>query len=226
MSVYKGENVIAGGSVDTYFVRKPAWSQAISITLAQLKAGYAAPEDGVFIGYVNPLTPTSTYIPVTINGLEVGLCATWQTARSYLNLTCQVNQGDVIQCANINTADSISLSFIPFEDSTVTEPEVVTPEYIRNQNILSDYEAVTIGATAGAATTMQYDGFIIFAKGNTTLSKIFINNVEVSYACNIAGTAITVNIPVNKGDAVYITNQQTSDYTKAAFYKLRDYRGR
>ena len=38
MSVYKGEKLVAGGSIDTHFVRKPVWSQAVEISAGSCDA--------------------------------------------------------------------------------------------------------------------------------------------------------------------------------------------
>lgn len=99
-------------------------------------------------------------------------------------------------------------------------------EYIRNQNVLSDIEIVTIGNTAETATTMQYDGFIWYSSyaGPSASSQVYVNGQMVS---NISGWP-TITIPVNKGDMVYIVGSQTygTDGVFARWYKLRDYTGR
>ena len=38
MSVYKGEKLVAGRSVGTYLVRKPAWNKAVEISAGSCDA--------------------------------------------------------------------------------------------------------------------------------------------------------------------------------------------
>ena len=97
----------------------------------------------------------------------------------------------------------------------------LTAEYVRNQNILSDYEAVSFPITA------QYDGELI---ANTTLNsgiKLSVNGVEIGWAVYVAAasTGNSVTITIKKGDVIASTEgSYKSAY--ARWYKLRDYTGR
>lgn len=105
-------------------------------------------------------------------------------------------------------------------------------EYIRNQNILSDWEDITVPA---AGYTAPYDGFVSVSNavttGKTGLAAILVNGVSCN-SWGILPTDITVGANtmscsalVKKGDVV-TTIGVDIDATKARFYKLRDYTGR
>lgn len=153
MSVYKGDKVVAGGSVDTYFVRKPAWSQAETVTIAQLNAGYTIPADGMLVGYVYT-TQQGTPTKIMVNGVAIAIVYGASSDVSAGNFQTQVNQGDSVTVERNVTANSVAVSFVPFEDSTIAEPEVVTPELIRNMNS-PDYtrgQAITLANTSASFT--------------------------------------------------------------------------
>ena len=99
--------------------------------------------------------------------------------------------------------------------------------YVKNQNILSDYESITIGKTAETATTMQYDGYINIIANSAGTLNVYLNGETLIYY-RISGASycdLPVMIAVKKGDVIY-TNNVTTSASKARFYKLRDYTGR
>lgn len=221
MSIRKGDDIIAGTSVG--FVRKPAWSQAVAISVADLTAGYKAPADGMIVGTVVPNTGTGTS-QILCNGiiLSVGMNpGNWLTSAQPHTI---VNAGDVISTtAKANTFSSI-LSFVPFEDSAVSDVEVVTPEYIRNQNILSDWEDTTISTSSSSPTVMPYDGFIYSSTRHIVYLYINTLRFEISDHENTPGGGACM-VAVRKGDRVYIDRNRDS-IERVAYYKLRDYTGR
>lgn len=90
-------------------------------------------------------------------------------------------------------------------------------EYIRNQNVLSDYE------TASSSFTAEYDGFITAKVGGTGQGvEIKINGVSIARNTNADYGINGVSALFKKGDVVL-----TSDPApKVCYYKLRDYSGR
>lgn len=104
-------------------------------------------------------------------------------------------------------------------------------EYIRNQNILSAPEEVTL---SNKQHTMEYDGiftFSIYAYNASQRVKVSINNVLVINASLInypAGQAYnSYTVQANKGDIITIdTTINLLDTITAQYYKLRDYTGR
>ena len=105
-------------------------------------------------------------------------------------------------------------------------------EYIRNQNILSDYEDITLPTTAATAITMPYDGVYILANyGVLNIHHIYLNGIEISAGTtgnNTTGASTSSTILFKKGDTMYRLNTYTDStfVEHVAYYKLRDYSGR
>jgi hypothetical protein len=110
------------------------------------------------------------------------------------------------------------------------EPDIyATKGYIRDQNVLSEWEAITIPTSAATAITMDYDGelYICIGTPNGTYIYIYINGVSFNIGespSSAGGNNITNFIPVKKGDVVYVSKSPLN--AKVAYYKLRDYTGR
>lgn len=219
---------VAGGGV-LPVVRKPAWSQAVAISAADLVAGYVAPSDGMIVGCIRPVSGAATSIEIKVNNVTVSRGGEFPNSGWDGCVQVQVNKNDSMTTGRVV---GCILSFVPFEDSTVAEPEVVTPEYIRNQNILSDWEDITVPA---AGFTAPYDGFVSIsnsvATGKTGLAAILVNGVS----CNswrilptdttVGANTLACSAPIKKGDVVTVIGVDIGA-TKARYYKLRDYRGR
>lgn len=226
MSVYKGEKLVAGGSINTHFVRRPTWSQAVTISAADLAAGYTAPSDGMFICKgVMPTIGSNIHRVITVNNVPI-VQGQYNSgdAYSYGDTSCPVNKGDVIKSNNDNAWGDETRYFVPFEDSTVSDIEVVTPEYIRNQNILSDWEDITISTCSSSPTVMPYDGFIYSHTGHTVVLYINTTPFTMTSHDNAPGNSACM-IVVRKGDKVYI-HRSSGSIERVAYYKLRDYTGR
>ena len=232
MSVYKGNKLVAGGSIDTHFVRKPAWNQAVEISTGQLYAGYTAPSDGMFVCKgVMPTSGNGDRV-ITVNNVPIveGLYER-ATVYSFGDCSCPVSKGDLIKASTSNAWHDETRYFVPFEDSTVSESDikVVTPEYIRNQNILSDLESITISTSSSSPTVMPYDG-VIYVKYNasgSTPGKYYLNGQWVLWFEGEYGTAVNSGtLTVKKGDTVYVKFNNASPSAFARYYKLRDYTGR
>lgn len=226
MSVYKGEKLVAGGSIDTHFVRRPAWNQAVTISAADLTTGYKAPADGMIVGLLFTNESTSTGVSISVNGVEIARNKAKDSDR-ILNVQCLVNKDNVIKITGDDagiTKTSAVIRFVPFEDSTVSDIEVVTPEYIRNQNILSDWEEAALSTSSSSPTVMPYDGFIYLGTGYTV--NLYINNALflISKHSDTQGASACM-IAVRKGDKVYLSGDKVP-IGRVAYYKLRDYTGR
>lgn len=101
-------------------------------------------------------------------------------------------------------------------------------EYIRNQNVLSEWETITIPTTAATAITMEYDGELYVNMGTSagSFGYIYINGTQFAIGeapSGGGGNNITFTILVKRGDVIY---QSRSGSCKVAYYKLRDYTGR
>lgn len=106
-------------------------------------------------------------------------------------------------------------------------------EYIQNQNVLSEYEDITLPTTAATAMTMPYDGVYILANyGVSTVHHIYLNGIEISGGITgnaTTGATTSSTIPFKKGDTMYRLNTYSGRslfIEHVAYYKLRDYSGR
>lgn len=231
MSIYKGNKLVAGRSIDTHFVRRPAWDQAVAVSVASILSKYKVPADGMIVGLLFTNDATSTGVSIHVNGVEIARNKAKDSDR-ILNVQCLVSKDDVITItgddAGINKTSS-TIRFVPFEDSTVSDVEVVTPEYIRNQNILSDLESITISTSSSSPTVMPYDGviYISYKAAGSTPGKYYLNGQQVLWFEGAYGTAANSGtLTVKKGDTVYVKFNGASPSAFARFYKLRDYTGR
>lgn len=219
MSIRKGDDVIAGASVG--FIGKPAWSQAKTITSLDT-SGYTAPSDGIIVGNCGAANGHGERI-IYINGVQYityGDSVGDYAVPFYL----QVKGGDVITC---NGAQWGSFKFVPFEYSGVSDINVITPEYIRNQNILSDWEDITISTSSSSPTVMPYDGFIYSATNYAVNLYINTEKFPISDHVDAPGGGACM-VAVRKGDKVYIGRDSRDKdlIERVAYYKLRDYTGR
>ena len=115
------------------------------------------------------------------------------------------------------------------------EPDIyATKGYIRDQNVLSEWEAITISNDSANPTIMPYDGFLhlrypVIAAGQGYTRLVVINGFESGITAQAAGNNQYVYVPpieFQKGDEVYLIPHTTPDRSLARYYKLRDYTGR
>ena len=191
MSIYKGDKLVAGRSVGTYLVRRPAWNQAVEISTADLVAGYTAPSDGIVVGAVHNTSLEDYY--ATINGVNRILIISRPTINNYtiarpISISVTLNKGDTLGCTAPSAADIIispSLVFVPFEDSAA---EVDTSELIRNLHDPDWSQAVSITADQLIeGYTVPKRGIIVGSIIPNTYDVtgapiIKINGIVVSYA--------------------------------------------
>lgn len=229
MSIYKGNKLVAGGSIDTHFVRRPAWSQAIELSPVDLTAGYKAPADGMIVGSFY-YSKTDRHYFFTLNGTNIMPLLAGDTIRP-LTLSLTVNKGDIIGCTVPNAADIAlipSIKFVPFEDSTVSDVEVVTPELIRNliRNLQSpDWsKAVKLNVTElfSEGYNVPSNGIIVgyFVSNPASTTYFKINNITVARASlppeHQYGSEGNVQCPVNKGDHITLEPTNTAEVYKLA----------
>ena len=117
-------------------------------------------------------------------------------------------------------------------DSMTAGTSTVTPQYIRDQNLLDMTDEaskfkLTEVTSADKAVQMPYDGVISFTTNHVGEIYILDANKVEKYRCilNDAGkTGGAAQMQFNKGDYIYKLNDVTSPYIR--FYKKRDYAGR
>lgn len=96
-------------------------------------------------------------------------------------------------------------------------------QYIRNQNVLSDYENFAITTTN---QELQYDGVWVGASSGSGSTNIYINDVIVTggqYGGSGYGDGLCVVF--RKGDKIRFS-PDAPKISKIAYYKLRDYSDR
>ena len=195
MSVYKGEKLVAGRSVSTHLVRRPAWDQAIAISAADLVAGYTAPSDGMFVCtclYSVTATITVNNVIVSKSFLTEQPNSGVRNSSTGIDLCVPVSKSDIIKSDVIIQSEPTysNIAFVPFEDSTVSESgvEVITSELIRNLHDPDWSQAVSITADQlVTGYTVPKRGIIVGSiipnTYDVTGSPIIkINGVVVSYA--------------------------------------------
>lgn len=101
-------------------------------------------------------------------------------------------------------------------------------EYIRNQNILSEWEEPIFD---GASFTAQYDGILnVWLSSDVTVNAtLYINSVQIARLYPNAGVDSGAQLPIKKGDILTFSLSSggiANMYKKVAYYKLRDYTGR
>ena len=218
MSIYKGNKLVAGGSIDTHFVRNPAWDQAVAVSVASILTGYKAPADGMIVGILFTNGNTSTGTSVVVNGVEVARNKSKDSDR-ILNVQCTVNKDDVIAIASdASSTDSITstIRFVPFEYSAVSEVEAVSPELIRNLHD-PDWSKIQYytAAQLNAGITIPARGIFICTvhtgSPQKSLSNLKINGKTVDWSYwNVEDgrfdlTKFCFSGPVCKGDIVTVT---------------------
>lgn len=213
-------------------------SYSTNVSYSMLTSGYTMLYDG-FIeirmqGSSGQASPVST---LTVNNSTTMQCGNYNDGARRTQ-SFFFRKGDVLKVANANSS-SFECKIAYYKKSLIVKAKQVSvpfdiAEYIRNQNILSDWENITLPTTAATAITMQYDGFIYIdahAEGEGVGAwvnlyvngKLFRNRADTG-AYNINTPSLTV--PVKKGDVVYLDNSPKVVNKRATFYKLRDYTGR
>lgn len=228
MSIYKGNKLVAGGSIDTHFVRRPAWDQAVVVSVESILTGYKVPADGMIVGLLFTNGNTSTGVSVNVNGVEIARNKAKDSDR-ILNVQCLVSKDNVITITGDDTTTtSAVIRFVPFEDSTVSDVEVVTPELIRNliRNLQGpDWtKAVKLGVIDlfNNGYNVPSNGIIVgyFVANPASVVYFKINNITVARA-NLPpesqyGSEGNIHCPVNKGDHITLEPTNTAEVYKLA----------
>ena len=181
MSIYKGEKLVAGRSVNTHLVRNPAWNKAVLLSVEALTGGYIAPADGMIVGILYTHGNTSTGVSVSVNGVEVARNKA-KDSDHILNVQCPVGKDDVIMISDEESQMNSAIRFVPFEDSAA---EVDTSELIRNLHDPDWSQAVSI------TTTQLIEGYTVPKRG-IIVGSIIPNTYDVTGAPIIKINGIVV----------------------------------
>lgn len=182
---------------------QPDWQNAISLTAAQLYAGYAAPDNGLFV--CSGVYTNRQQVIVTINGIEIarsGYTNDSDYNANYCN--CIVNKGDVIKL-NINAANKNTIAFVPFKTSNPVSLRPIDKTKI-DAAIVQHWDDITSDFSTAGSTA----GFVLDrAAYNPILRKLRVNfHITNSFA---AGTAKYFIITYNGSDL--------PAFTRSCFYR-------
>ena len=126
-----------------------------------------------------------------------------------------------------NDIDDMDANQIKIEIESIKQNLIntyATQRYVENQNLLSDYEDITISGNPSAPTRMEYDGYVtVIENGLDQGVKLYINGKNAGRA----NRHEAVTVFVAKNDKLHLMNPSTNGIDAyARFYKLRDYTGR
>lgn len=114
------------------------------------------------------------------------------------------------------------------EDETARQDIADLPTYIRNQNILSDFETLGSG-TSLVNYTSPFDGVLYVHRNSGVGFEYSIRRGDITFAGKTTannGGGMTSVFPIRKGDIILIGGNSSEGIIRASFYKLRDYSDR
>ena len=218
MSIYKGEKLVAGGSINTHFVRRPAWNQAVAISADQLYAGYTAPSDGMFVctcSYSITATITVNNVIVSKSFLTEQPNSGVRNSSTGIDLCVPVSKSDIIKSDAIIQSEPTysNIAFVPFEDSVVSGVEVDI-DYVRNLHDPDWSQAVSITADQlVAGYTVPKRGIIVGSIWSSKYTNAYIVNIEINNVsvlnARVTDEAVSygnMQCPVCAGDRVRLVN--------------------
>ena len=207
--IKEGSIVLTGyadGEAEILMKQEPDWENAVTITAAQINAGYTVPADGMIVGYLICSDTSVGYHTVTVNGVVISNAYFSNTASDYSfsSIDVTVKKGDVFKSTNIR--NDIDCSFVPFK--TVAEP-LTLPVNILNNPSLPDYSRAitTTAAQLQTGYTAPANGIICISghPASDARGYVAINGVVVAsgYASSTGGyRECQVQIPVSKNDII------------------------
>lgn len=105
-------------------------------------------------------------------------------------------------------------------------------EMLTKENLLSEWEAITIPTSAETAMTMMYDGYITCVASRDTSIYMYVDGhieaVSIARTSEYAQPSINA-FPFKKGQSIYVRTENGSldtNYSRVAYYKQRYYGGR
>lgn len=129
---------------------QPDWQNAIDLTIAQVYAGYTAPENGLFI--CSGVYSSGLQVRVYINDIEIARSG-YATGSDYnaIYCNCVVNKGDVVKF-NINATNKDTIAFVPFKTSNPVSLRPLDPHKI-DTAILNHWDDITSDFSTAGSTT-------------------------------------------------------------------------
>lgn len=188
--IKEGSIVLTGyadGESEVLMKENVDWANKVDLTAAQIQAGYTVPDDGIVVGW--GYTDTSgTIYNFLINNIKAG--SYWQNQGSYsfLNVQCQVNEGDVLKTDT--TLYECHISFVPFK--TVGEP-LTLPVNVNANPAVPDYSravAIDLSTMHTIGYTVPADGYLVgnfWSNATTAVNYMYVNGNIVAVATWTSG---------------------------------------
>lgn len=161
---------------------------------------------------------------IYLNGVEISMGTTGSAGTgASTSSTIPFKKGDTMY--RINTYSSTLREHVAYYKKSliVKAKQVAVPfdvaEYIRNQNVLSGIEVVTLPMTA------PYDGELIAVGSNGGYVTFSINGSQYTVGSS-TGMTYTSGLSIKKGDVLTLESLIGTAGFTTRYYKLRDYTGR
>ena len=189
---------------------QPDWQSAIDLTVAQVYAGYTAPDNGLFI--CSGVWTNAQQVKVTINGIEIAR-AGYTNSNDYnaIYCNCVVNKGDVVKFS-INAVNKNSIVFVPFKTSNPVSLRPLDPHKI-DTAILNHWDDITSDFSTAGSSNMAIDN----VKYNPALRKLRIKCHNTTSQASVSGRAFVItyngsDLPAFTDSCIYTGSKiQTSD---------------
>lgn len=187
---------------------QPDWQNAISLTAAQLQAGYTAPADGMLVGNG---AGTSAVTELSVNNIIVAVGTYAGGVYVRMNVSAIVKPGDIIKTsANLNTVCQIF--FVPFMTMNPVSLRPLDPHKI-DTAILNHWDDITSDFSTAGSSNMAIDN----AKYNPILRKLRIKCHNTTSQASGSGRTFVItyngsDLPAFTDSCIYTGSKiQTSD---------------
>ena len=134
MAIYKGENLLANSANSDALVRNPDFSNAVTVTPADLLAGYTCPDDGLIVVAANVVALSVTAY-LTVNGVNVAISRRTNDYNSFMQCQVAVSKNDIVQ---VSSAIDTAATFVPY--GLYTAPDTLVPHsYSQSEQFTGNY---------------------------------------------------------------------------------------
>ena len=199
----------------------PQWADADSSTI------YFKANGNNLVGYIKNTYTTSAWY--TFGEKSQIIIDTAISATSTNPLQNKVIFTEIQDLRNGIDANSNALGSLGTEVQAIKQnltDEYVTQRYVEDQNLLYDFEDITVSEDSSAPTIMEYDGYITAIDSEAQGVRLYINGLCVGSVDHSYTRYTAITVFVAKNDKLHFFYPSKTRITKARFYKLRDYTNR
>jgi hypothetical protein len=196
---------------------QPDWQNAISLTAAQLQAGYVCPSDGIICITGRPDESGRGF--VSVNGIRIASGYMFNVSDDVRECQVQeiVNKGDIVRTINTSNGGQTWWSpatplFVPFKTSNPVSLRPLDPHKI-DTAILNHWDDITSDFSTAGSSNMAIDN----AKYNPILRKLRIKCHNTTSQASGSGRAFVItyngsDLPAFTDSCIYTGSKiQTSD---------------